>query len=162
MQTICSFKPVVNSQSRVLILGSMPGGESLRKKQYYGHDRNAFWPLISTLLNLPCPEKYQDRLDMLLSHGIALWDVIKSCERKGSLDSNIRNAALNDFADFFITYPNIKHVFFNGSKAYSLFLSRIGFKFDHVEYTRLGSTSPAHAVAFESRLADWQRILPFL
>lgn len=162
MHTIRSFKPVVNSQSRVLILGSMPGGESLRKNQYYGHEQNAFWPLISKLLNVPCPADYQARLDMLLSRGIALWDVIKSCERKGSLDSNIKNAAVNDFNEFFADYPSIKHVFFNGSKAYSMFLRHIGFAFENIEFTKLGSTSPAHAVSFETRLYDWKRILPFL
>lgn len=162
MRIIYSFKPVFDNKSGVLILGSVPGGESLRKKQYYAHERNAFWPLISALLNMPCPEDYQARLNMLLSRGIALWDVIKSCERKGSLDSNIKNETINDFADFFIAHTKIKHVFFNGGKAYSLFKSRVGFAFDNIGFTKLGSTSPAHAVTFESRISDWKQILPYL
>lgn len=162
MNIISCLKPVVDNKSRILILGSMPGGESLRKKQYYGHARNAFWPLMSFLLNVPFSTDYQSRLDMLLSNGIALWDVIKCCEREGSLDSNIKNASINDFDDFFFAHPNIKHAFFNGGKAYELFSKRIGFKFDNIGFTKLGSTSPAHVVTFQKRVADWRKILEYL
>jgi len=159
METIYSFDPVVDSHSRILILGSMPGKESLRKHQYYGHTQNAFWRLMSALLNEPFFEDYQKRLDMLLRHDIALWDVIKSCERKSSLDSDIKNAAAHDFAAFFSAYPKVSHVFFNGHMAYNTFARQVGFEFAGITFERLGSTSPAHAISFEKRLEDWKRIL---
>jgi TDG/mug DNA glycosylase family protein len=162
MSTIYSFDPLVNKNCRVLILGSMPGKESLRKGQYYGHAQNAFWRLMSALLNEPYFEDYNERLAMLLRHGIALWDVIRSCDRETSLDAHIKNAVVNDFESFFGAYPDIRHVFLNGQKAYNTFARHVGFKFEGITFERLGSTSPAHAIAFEKRLVDWQRILMFL
>lgn len=162
METIYSFKPVADSHSRILILGSMPGKESLRKHQYYGHAQNAFWKLISAVLNEPFHEAYEDRLEMLLRHGIALWDVIKSCERESSLDSDIKKAVVHDFAAFFTAHPGIRCVFFNGHMAYNTFARQVGFDFTGITFERLGSTSPAHAISFEKRLADWTRILKFL
>ena len=162
MQTIRCFEPVADQNSRVLILGSMPGKESLRKQQYYGHKQNAFWRLMCALLSEPYNEDYQTRLIMLLAHGIAIWDVIQSCERESSLDAHIKNAQINDFATFFATHPHISHVFFNGAKAHNTFVRHAGREFESIAMTRLGSTSPAHAIPFETRLADWRRILPYI
>ncbi len=162
METIYSFEPVVDGRSRILILGSMPGKESLRKQQYYGHAQNAFWKLMSALLNEPHYEDYEKRLDMLLRNSIALWDVIQSCERKSSLDSDIKNAEAHDFAAFFAAHPNIRRVFFNGHMAYNTFARQVGFEFNEIVFERLGSTSPAHAISFEKRLTDWKRILTYL
>lgn len=162
MLTARCFGPVADAQSRVLILGSVPGLESLRKQQYYGHPQNAFWRLMCALLGTPYPQDYGARLDMLRARGIALWDVIQSCERKGSLDAAIRNARVNDFPAFFAAHPRIGHVFFNGSMARRIFARQVGFGFAGVGFTPLGSTSPAHAVTFEARLADWRRILPYI
>ncbi len=159
MSTIHSFGPVVNEYSRVLILGSIPGKESLKKQQYYGHAHNAFWPLMSKLLKEPYVDSYEQRLDMLLRHRIALWDVIQSCERESSLDAHIKNPVVNDFAGLFAKYPQIRHVFFNGQKAHSTFARYVGFQFKGLSFERLGSTSPAHAISFEKRLQDWQRLL---
>jgi len=146
----------------VLILGSIPGIESLRKGQYYGHERNAFWYLIYALFGEEYQQDYGERTRFLLRHGIALWDVVKSCERYGSLDSNIKVPVINDFNWFFSTHPYVKHVFFNGRTAYSLFRKHVGFSFEGVTFTYLKSTSPAHAVAFEKKLEDWQQILSAL
>lgn len=162
MSTIYSFEPVANERCRILILGSIPGKESLRKHQYYGHAQNAFWRLMSALLHEPFSEDYEERLDMLLHHNIALWDVIKSCERESSLDAHIKNAVVNDFESFFAVHPQIRHVFLNGQKAYNTFARYAGFQFSGITFERLGSTSPAHAISFEKRLEDWQRILPYL
>ncbi len=158
MSTVHCFEPVVDANCRVLILGSIPGNESLRKRQYYGHAQNAFWRLISTLLNEPYEQDYAVRLAMLLRHRIALWDVIKSCDRETSMDARIKNADANDFHSFFQKYDAIKHVFFNGQKAYAIFARHVGFDFEGRIFTRLGSTSPAHAVPFEKRIEDWMRI----
>jgi len=89
-----SFPPIADSSCVCLILGSMPGEESLRRQQYYGHPRNAFWRIINE--NLP-NRSYEDRCSFLLAHGIALWDVLKSAHRQGSLDSAIRNEKPNEF-----------------------------------------------------------------
>ncbi len=162
MEIIYSFPPVADSRSRVLILGSMPGKESLRKRQYYGHAQNAFWPLMCAMLEEPYNEDYDSRLDMLLRHGLALWDVIQSCERKSSLDSDIKNAVVNDFHNFFAKHNAIRHVFFNGQMAHNTFARHVGFHFENIQFTKLGSTSPAHAIKFEKRLKDWQQILTIL
>lgn len=161
MTTHC-LPPVADKQSRILILGSMPGKESLRRQQYYGHRHNAFWKLMHALLREPYVQDYQARLDMLLKYGIALWDVIKSCERKSSLDAHIRNPVVNDFGSFFAEHTKIAHVFFNGAKACDTFMRYAGREFAGLSFTRLGSTSPAHTVPFDERRKDWQRILPYL
>ena len=152
-----SFPPVLPRNPRVLILGSMPGEESLRRSQYYAHPRNAFWPLMAALLGEPLPAEYEARKEMLLHHSIALWDVVGTCFREGSLDQNIQDEKLNDFTSLFDSCPGISHVFCNGTRAYTLFKRKF-----HpprgIELIRLPSTSPAHAVPFERKLAAWRQI----
>jgi hypoxanthine-DNA glycosylase len=160
METLRGFAPIADENSRILILGSMPSVASLRKGQYYRHPQNAFWRLMPALLGEPYTEDYAQRTAMLLRHGVALWDVLKSCEREGSLDSHIKRPEVNNFAAFFDTHPRIRRVCLNGGAAYALFKKHVGFAYPNLEFTRLGSTSPAHAVTFEQRLNDWQRILP--
>lgn len=126
----------------------------------YGNPQNAFWRLMPALLNEPFTEDYAQRTAMLLRHGVALWDVLKSCEREGSLDSNIKRPEVNDFPAFFAAHPRIIRVYLNGGMAYTLFKKHAGFNYPGIEFTRLGSTSPAHAVPFEERLLDWRHILP--
>lgn len=159
MSAIHSFAPIADEKSRILILGSMPGAESLRKQQYYGYTHNTFWRVMYTLLDEPFSTDYEQRTSFLLNHGVALWDVIASCEREGSLDSRIRNPKANDFISFFAEHPSLRRVFFNGKTAHNIFKRQVGFDFNEFEFTTLGSTSPAHAVPFESRLADWRKIL---
>ena len=159
---ITGFAPISDSRSRILILGSMPSEASLTKNQYYGHPRNAFWPLMCELFGETCYEDYAERTDMLLRHGVALWDVVAECERTGSSDAAIKNVKANDFIVFFDAHPLVKHVFFNGEKAYALFIRHAGLIHADVKYERLGSTSPAHAIPFDRRKADWQKILPYL
>jgi len=160
MEPLRGFAPIADENSRILILGSMPSVESLRREQYYGNPQNAFWRLMAALLGEPYAEDYANRTAMLLRHGVALWDVLRSCEREGSLDSNIKRPEVNDFAAFFAAHPRISRVYLNGGKAYALFKKHVGFDFPGIEFARLGSTSPAHAVPFEQRLSDWRRILP--
>jgi len=155
---ISGFAPIVNEDSRVLILGSMPSEASLAKGEYYGNPRNAFWPLVSVLLGEPYRSSYMARVDMLLRHGIALWDVAASCERQGSSDAEIRRVSVNGFPAFYAAHPGIRSVFFNGGKAWALYKRYVGLTENEFFYQRLGSTSPAHAVSFEARLRDWQRL----
>lgn len=157
---IHSFGPIEDKDCLILILGTIASEESLRRGQYYGHGKNKFWPLIYALFEEEYEDDYEKRKRFLLSRGIALWDVVKSCERQGSLDSNIRNPVINDFESFFKSHPRIKRVFFNGRKAYDLFKRNVGFDNGDMKFTYLKSTSPAHAAAsFEDKLEDWGKIL---
>lgn len=113
MPHVQSFPPVEDGAASILILGSMPGKESLRAGQYYAHPRNAFWPIMGDLIGAKPGLPYQTRTQMLKSAGIALWDVLASCKRHSSMDADIDAASIcpNDFASFFLKHPNITHVF---------------------------------------------------
>jgi TDG/mug DNA glycosylase family protein len=152
------FPPVVDEQTRILILGSFPGAASLQAQQYYAHPRNQFWRLLSALLQedlvaLP----YAERLRRLRAQGIGLWDVIGACTREGSLDSAIRNAEANDFAQLKERCPQLRLVAFNGKTS-----GRHAALFDAAGFTILvlPSSSPAHAsLRFEQKLEAWRAIL---
>lgn len=160
---ITSMPPIVCSNCRVLILGSIPGEESLRKQQYYAHPRNQFWRIIYALFDLTPDEDYNKRVEFMKSKGIALWDVIGSCKREGSLDSAIKDETANDFYKLFQENPRIKHVFFNGTKAYETFRKKVGFgSFEGITFTRLCSTSPALRSTFEEKLEVWKGLKKYL
>lgn len=118
MEETQGFGPVVNEYTRVLILGSHPGVPSLRKQQYYGNPGNAFWRVVFSALEVMDPINYTDRLNLLLSHGIGIWDVYDKVERKGSLDSNIKNETLNDF-ERVLNVADIQLIIANGKTAYN-------------------------------------------
>jgi len=115
---IVGFLPLVNKSSKVIILGSMPGVESLRIQQYYGYSRNQFWEIMRHLLKKDSIGSYADKKKIMLNNRIALWDVICSCKRNGSLDANLRDVKVNDFKSFLRRYPSIKAIFCNGQTAY--------------------------------------------
>lgn len=134
----------------------MPGEESLRKKQYYGHKQNQFWRIIFALFNVLPADDYEVRRALLTSHRIALWDVLQSCEGRGSLDSNIENEKPNDFNSFFRQYPHISHVCFTSQKAFAFYKKYIGFDFGKI-YITLPSPSPANArMTFEEKVERWK------
>ncbi len=151
-----SFKPIIDEECTTLILGSAPGIKSLELNEYYGHPRNQFWRLVYTIFDAEYEEDYQNRIAFLLKNHVALWDVIKHCDREGSLDTAIKNEEVNDFKKLFTDYPNIRTVIFNGDKAYKTFKKLVGFEFDMLKFYKLGSTSPAHAIKFEKRLNEWE------
>jgi len=143
----------------VLILGSMPGKKSLEQNQYYAHPSNAFWKIMGELVSAYPILPYEEKLCVLKSSGIALWDVLASCERKTSLDSHIRKESANDFASFFARHPHITQVFFNGSKAEQCFRKFVQGKqaLPPLKFHRLPSTSPAHAgMCYEDKLQAWR------
>src|SRR5678816_720968 len=157
-----SFPPISDPASRVLILGSMPGKASLRAKQYYAHPQNAFWRIIAALYELDATAPYEMRVEALRERGIALWDVMKSCTRESSLDSDVVEASIvaNAFPSFLRAHPRIATVCFNGAKAEQSFqryvLPKLAGHSD-LAYYRLPSTSPAHAsLPFEKKLAAWR------
>lgn len=152
--------------ARVLILGSMPGAASLAQQQYYAHPRNAFWPLMAQLAGIAPTLPYPDRVAALNSRGIALWDVIASCQRSGSLDSAIRDEQPNDFSAFFAAQPKLAAIAFNGAKAWYSFKRHVvplQILPAGVHLLTLPSTSPAHASqSFNEKLAQWQQLSAFL
>jgi len=164
MTNSTGFPPIAKSDATILILGSMPGLKSLAENQYYAHPRNSFWPIITQLFNVKNELTYNQRQQLLLDNKIAVWDVLKRCHRKGSLDSDIDNSSIeaNDFALFFKTYTKIKTVFFNGVKAEQIFNKEVLHRLQlvHVlEYYKLPSTSPAHAaMTCEQKLVEWKSI----
>lgn len=156
-----SLAPVVSQQARVLILGSMPGAESLARQQYYAHPRNAFWPIMATLCGFADNLPYAVRLDKLQQHGFALWDVLADCERKGSLDSAIRHERANDFVTFLAAYPQITHLAFNGGKAWQIFQKRVlnTLAAPIPVLVPLPSTSPAYAaMPLAQKRQLWQQL----
>ena len=162
--TLTGFAPVAGPEATRLILGSMPGKASLEAGQYYAHPRNLFWSLLEQLLGAGPGLPYQQRLDLLREHGIALWDVIAQCERRSALDSDIVEASIvvNDFATFFAEHPGIRHIYFNGTKAEMAFrkyvLPELPTGLD-VSTIRLPSTSPANAgISAAVKLEAWRRI----
>ena len=160
-----SFPPISDPASRVLILGSMPGKASLRAKQYYAHPQNAFWRIITALFELDADAPYEVRVEALRENRIALWDVMKSCTRASSLDSDVVESSIvpNAFPSFLRAHPRIATICFNGAKAEESFqryaLPRLGARAD-LAYYRLPSTSPAHAsLPFAKKLAAWRAVL---
>jgi TDG/mug DNA glycosylase family protein len=142
----------------------MPGVMSLRKQQYYGFERNAFWRIVYNLFDSEPDEDYSLRKEFLLRHGIALWDVLKACEREGSSDSEIRDPEPNDFEGFYQMYPGIKIVCFNGGPAARLYqrcVAKKGAAGNMVHY-HLPSTSPAYTLPFEKKLEQWQLVRKLL
>ena len=153
------FPPVWNERSRILILGSFPSVRSREIGFYYGHPQNRFWPLLAQLFHENTPVTIEDRRSFVLRHGIALWDVIESCQITGSSDSSIRNTKPNDIAGL-ISQTSIDHVYCNGQQAWRLYQKYCA-NGCGIQAISLPSTSPANAAWNLDRLADaWQIILP--
>ena len=159
---ICGFPPISRPDARLLILGSMPGRESLVQQRYYAHPRNGFWPIVRELFKLTGSD-YGQNVQQLKQHRIAVWDVLKACFRTGSLDSEIDNRTIvtNDFQNFFTGHPQIRWIFFNGAKAESVYLKHVLPGLDGVsaklKLQRLPSTSPAHAaMRLEQKQEVWR------
>ena len=170
MADIRCFPPIADATANILILGSMPGKESLRAGQYYAHPRNAFWTIMGELAGASPAQPYQARARKLKSAGIALWDVLASCTRHSSMDADIDAASIcpNDFASFFLQHPNITHIFFNGSMAERCFRIHVQPLLESqpelrsLHYQRLPSTSPAHAsMTYEQKLNAWKVVRRF-
>ncbi|MDR1703421.1 MAG: DNA-deoxyinosine glycosylase [Clostridiales bacterium] len=153
-----SFAPLVNQQSHTLILGSLPGAESLRRQQYYAHPRNAFWRIVYAIFESKPDEDYSLRCQFILSNNLALWDVCGSAERTGSADSKIVHIEPNDINGLLNSCTNIRRIILNGRKAekeYHRFFSSLT-----VPAVYAPSTSPAFAaLSFGEKLAAWRNAL---
>lgn len=157
------FAPVASRNARVLILGTLPSRKSLQSGEYYGHPRNAFWPIMATLLGFAEESSYGERKAILIRNKVALWDVLAASQRPGSLDASIESASaeVNDFQGFFERHSHVEALCFNGQTAAKLYLQRVApglkngsnIKALHV----LPSTSPAHAaMPLAQKLAFWR------
>lgn len=167
MTCVLSFPPLANPNAHLLILGSMPGVASLEAQRYYAHPRNAFWKILGTTFGFDSQSPYEERVRYVSEARVALWDVLASCARQGSLDADIdpRSAVPNDFADFFVRHQEIERVCFNGRAAESLFLRHVRpqlprpWRFDCVV---LPSTSAANAAtSFADKARQWSEALRF-
>ena len=155
---LTGLAPVVDANTRILILGSFPGAASLAAGQYYAHPRNALWPILSALTGEDLTfTPYAARLARLLSYGIGLWDVLGACEREGSLDAAIRRPAANDFARLRALCPLLETVGFNG-KTSAKFAPQ--FCAEGYRTVVLPSTSPAHAaLTLAQKQVCWKVLL---
>lgn len=155
------FPPVFDSHSRVLILGTMPSPKSREQGFYYGHPRNRFWPVLAQVLGEPCPETISEKKAMALRHGIAVWDVLASCEIRGADDTSIRNPVPNDMSRI-LDHAPIQAVFTTGTKATALFRKYCE-KETGFSTIPLPSTSPANCrVTMEELTAAYGKILRYL
>ncbi len=160
---LTGLAPIARADARVLILGSMPGIRSLEMQQYYAHPQNRFWPIMGQLFGIGPDLPYAERSERLRLRGIAVWDVLRHCEREGSLDTRIRvkTEIANDFSGFLATHHRLETIFFNGRKAEASFRRHVvgcGIAVRQPQFT-LPSTSPANAsLSFERRLQEWRRI----
>lgn len=137
------FNPIYNNKSKILILGSFPSIKSREINFYYGHPQNRFWKILGNIFNEKISNITEDKINFLLSHNIAIWDTIKSCEIKASSDSHIKNATVNDI-NIIISNSNIKAIFCNGNVSYKIFLKYYKDKVN-IPIICLPSSSPANA-----------------
>ena len=162
MTQCVGFGPVSRPDARMLILGTLPGAESLKQRQYYARKQNGFWKIMGELTGAAPDPPYKERLGGLTKNGIALWDVCASARRKGSLDADIKSEKFNDFISFFKKHKNIKLICFNGREAEKKFRIHIMPKIsDRIfEFRSLPSTSPAYAgMPYKQKLARWRAAL---
>lgn len=156
------FAPVVDADTRLLILGSLPGDVSLKAAQYYAHPRNGFWPLIGGVLGEALPDlPYEERLERLRARGVGLWDVIASAERSGSLDAAIKSPEAADLRGLVEGLPMLRAVAFNGGLAARLGRRILG-DMRGLALADLPSSSPAHAISLSAKAESWAILAKFL
>ena len=157
--TKTSFDPISNADTTVLILGTMPGDKSLELGEYYGHARNRFWKIISTITDNNLPLTYADKKALLLKTKIGIWDVAHKANRKGSLDSAIESEEPNDLDSFIARHKNLKVIGFNGTKSKALF-DKYFHRQSGLKYISLPSTSPANTgIDFDNICKQWRQLL---
>jgi double-stranded uracil-DNA glycosylase len=166
-QRLYGLNPVIDDHCQLLIVGSFPSLISLQKSQYYANPRNDFWKIIEVITGMPHGLSYQSRINFLLSRGIALWDVVYSCNRVGSADAAIRDPEPASIDPLLTRYPAIRAIFCNGRRAETgLVQAMMPNRYDeqihrlHIGY--LPSSSPAHAIKFEEKCQLWMPIRAFM
>ena len=152
---------VARHDARVLVLGTLPGVAALKQRQYYAHKQNSFWKIMGRLVGFSPDLPHERRLDLLKGRRIALWNVLSAAERKGSLDANINLPSPNDFSPIFEAHHKLRHIFFNGQEAQTLFNRLVGTTLlqqaSSLQSLVLPSTSPTHArMRVDEKLARWR------
>jgi hypoxanthine-DNA glycosylase len=158
----CSFAAVVDNRTRLLVLGSLPGEISLRAERYYAHPQNQFWRLMGAVIGADLDAaSYEDRLALLRSHRVGLWDVVRSAYRRGSLDTAIRDHQPNALAELAATLPDLAAIAFNGGTASKFGRAALG-PDPRWALVSLPSSSPAYTVRFETKLGEWMTLQRYL
>lgn len=153
-----ALPPLIDDTCRILILGTMPGDQSIAKQQYYGNTGNHFWKIMFLIFDENYSQLYEDRKALVKTNGIALWNVLASCVREGSSDAKITNETANDFIQLHNQYPNIKHIFFESKTAARFYQKHISLQSD-VSYHILPSTSGLNAgIPFAKKIEMWQAL----
>lgn len=152
-----SFAPIINNDSRILILGSLPGEKSLEMGRYYAHPQNHFWKILYSVFGETMSQSFDERYEFILRHHLALWDIVKSAQRDGSLDGKIKDEEPNDIPSLLRKYQGIKLILFNG--AYSFRKYKKYFNTPQIPYRQMLSTSPACAGRNEERYNMWKDAL---
>jgi TDG/mug DNA glycosylase family protein len=149
------FEPVLGEMPHTLVLGSSPSVISLERVEYYGNPRNAFWKILKDVFGGDEFLNYDDKVNFAKENSIAIWDVVSSCEREGSLDSAIKNVKVNEIENLLMTFPSIKTVLFNGKTAAALYDKNINYYPYRTEFFTMPSTSPAYTLSYEKKLTEW-------
>ena len=158
-----SFAPVIDMNTRVLVLGSLPGELSLAHSQYYAHPQNRFWLLMSEVIGMDLPIlPYPARLEALLTNGVGLWDVVADAHREGSLDSNIRGHVQNDLVGLLGNLPQLTTIAFNGGTAARLGMKALKDCAKDYRIVKLPSSSPAYTLPYAEKLNEWRNLQKFL
>ena len=153
-----SFLPIIDKETKILILGSLPGKKSLELREYYGHPRNRLWKILAHITNNEIPQNYERKKEFLFKYNIGLWDVAHSAYREGSLDSNIKKERANDIEDLLESYETIKVIGFNWKMSEKMFFKYFTEKL-RIKYVPLPSTSPANmAISFDDICARWSQL----
>lgn len=159
---IASFEPLIEENSAILILGTMPSVKSLEGQEYYGNRQNAFWPILFGIFGEEVTTDYEQKKQLLVRHKIALWDVLQSCEREGSLDSKIKGEVPNDIVGLIKAYPALRTIVFSSQKAAQYFKKYIG-SIEGVTFVTMPSPSGANArMSLQDKLIHWKKIKSFI
>ena len=158
-----AFAAVVDKRTRVVIFGSLPGDVSLARSEYYAQATNQFWRLMQEVIGVELEAKpYRLRLQLLLSAGIGLWDVIESARRAGSLDAGIRDHRENDLGAFAETLPDLQAFAFNGGKSFKLGRKKLVNTSPYCLLALPSSSAAYCAVSFDDKKSEWMRLRAFL
>ena len=156
------FPPVTRPDTRLLVLGSLPGRVSLERKQYYAHPRNQFWRLMSRVIDRDLASRsYDERLGTLLDAGVGLWDTVAAATREGSLDSNIRLHSASDLPELVDSLPELRCVAFNGATSARIGRAQLA-GIGGLALVDLPSSSPAYTLALEAKLESWLKLRDYL
>jgi hypoxanthine-DNA glycosylase len=155
------FEPIIDKNSKILILGSFPSIKSFEESFYYSHPTNQFWKILSKLFNAKELKTKKEKIEFLKKNKIVIWDMVKSCKRENSLDTSLKEIEVNDIARLLKDYPNIKAIFFTGRLSERLYKKN----FSNLEISTFYLPSPSSAnakIPFNEKVERWEVLKNFL